>query len=203
MNNSLKDAATSDLVSELATLIGQKTDLIVRACAILAELRARRVDHPAMKNGVLKWFQSINAGKLDAHFFYTFAGVQSLIQAVVGTPLKLQRQWADGSNVTLKEVNAAFEIVEVEKPLIRFSRGDIANVFGPAGVRALAEQEKLLRSKLANVAASPAPKVERVRADVKEGVLIIGSKRLRLVEFRDALRALGWYLHKIEDRGEE
>ena len=202
MKNSLKDVATSDLVSELANLIGQKTEMIVQACAILAELRARRIDHPAMKNAVLKWFQSINGGRLDAHFVYTFAGVQSLVQAAVGTPLKMQRQWADGANVKLKEVNAAFEIVEVEKPLIRFSRGDIANVFGPAGLRPLAEQEQLLRSKLANVAANSAPKFERVRADVKQGVLIIGSKRLRLVEFRDALRALGWRLHKI-DGGEE
>lgn len=202
MNNSLKDVPTTDLVSELATLTGQKSDLIIRACAILAELRARRVDHPAMKNGILKWFEAINAGKLDTHFVYTFAGVQSLIKAAIGAPLPLQRQWADGANVTLKEVNAAFEIVEVEKPLIRFSATDISNVFGPAGVRPLAEQEQRLRSKLANVAASPAPKIARVRADVKEGVLIIGTKRLRIVEFRDALKALGWRLHKI-DGGEE
>lgn len=199
MINSLKSTTTDALMQELASIQSGQAEGILRASAILCELRDRKTFHPAMKTAILRWFAEIHAEKLHPQFVIMFAGVQTLIKAAVGTPLDKQEAWAAGGDVDIAEVNTAYQVVEAKKPLIRFTPTDIKTAFCERGLRPMPEQKLIVEQRIHAAQAVIGAPESRVKADVKAGVLLIAGLRLRPGELIEAMQALGYMVRQMQD----
>jgi hypothetical protein len=198
--NSLKDTSTDALLHELSLIQAGHADGIRRASAILCELRDRKKFHPAMNTSILRWFAEIHAEKLHPEFVIMFSGLRPVIKAAISAPLADQAIWAKGGSITIAEINAAREVVEVAKPIIRMTKRDLSVAFGPDGVRPITEQVEIARKELGPVPAK-AKAVAKFHADPITRTITLRGEVFQVDELRAALADLGLAIVKRELAG--
>lgn len=203
LSNSLKDQSTSQLEQSLQAVISNTADEIARASAILYELRERKIWHNAMKTDLLKWFVEIHMERLHPEFVMMFAGTPTYVRAALGSSLKQQKEWADGGEVRIAEVNAHYEVVETKKPFFRLDAKDLNTAFNDGKIRPMTEQRKIAEKRIAPIAPSEKPKQERVRAHIEDEAIVINGTKYRIGELKAPLLALGYRLVRTQDQTQE
>lgn len=194
MGNNLTNVPTTQLIKVLERMNQGFVEQLIKGAAILCEIRNRKEWHIYMKNGLFRYYSEIHHEKLHPQFAMMFSGYRVVIDAVIGTPLSLQLEWALGGEVDLVEVSDAYQAVEVRKPLMRFGVSDLETAFGPQGLRTIEEQRVIVQHRVANIAPAQDADGPKIRADTKEGVLLIRRARINPLDLREALRDLGWKL---------
>ncbi len=194
MNNDLTKVPTEKLIEMMVRLNQGIVEHLILACAILCEMRNRKEWHIFFKNGLYRWCSEIHHGKLHPEFAIMYSGFTSVIKAVIGTPLEDQKVWAMSGEVDLVEITAAYDVVEVRKPLVRFGAVDLETAFGPQGLRSIEEQRVIVQRRIRHIAPVQNADGPRVLVDLNDKMLLINRTRCRPNDLREALGLLGYVL---------
>lgn len=192
---SLHNTPTDAIFKSLAVFEANTAKAIKRACDELAELNLREVPHPFMKHGILSHYKAISRGDLLPDFAFAFSA-NPIMRHVSVLTLDDQRALLLRPELSVAAFDKSKNIVPVDMAVTSISRADLDIVFGPAGIRTFAEQEKVLRSRNA-----PKPRRDKrsytIKADADSGEIVVNDFKFKPGELSAALKALGFKLVKI------
>ena len=193
-NEDLKKLGNDELRALLTHIVTDTAEGVRQGCRIILELELRGVRHGFAKEGAFRWFREIATEKLHptaALLIYD----RATIRALQNLPLDQQAAIAMGEPIPVVEYAPGGKTATVEKKVFQIDTIAIDRVIGPAGVRSVAEQTKMLRDQSA-----PKPSTEiltsRVRAE--NGRLVVGRTLVEPNELIEPLLALGFKLVRIE-----
>lgn len=182
------------LYKRLAACLKNAESNIIEASGILTELKRRGENHPLMRNGMLKWFEHIEAGTLNPQLVIDFLGEDQIISRMIGVPMTKQKEIASTGTVRFVEERKG-EIVEVDKQLIRMNLEQLNQVFDNGRIRTVAQQTKIVKS-MPRKTVTQKSQEKLVGADVMNGVLVIGRHNIEPSLLIEPLRQLGYKLIK-------
>ncbi len=180
---------------------------IQKAAEILQELRNRGEAHPLMRIGVLSKFREIASGKLSAKAAFVFAGVNDVLTRLEGLPIDQQEEIATTGIIPVVELDQSHRPVVVQKPILSATRETLDRVFGPGNIRSAIEQEKLIVRETNTISVTKGRQevandylrtVGRFTVDVKRRRIKVGAHSIKVEEFAEPLRLLGYKLTKMD-----
>lgn len=183
---------TETLVADLATLTDKTAETIKNAADILQELHARRLTHPLMREGVLRYYAEIADGRLSATAALAFAGVHSILKRLVGMPLAKQNAFAAGDDTVIAIHNGQGEIVSTKKPLIQLNAAQLDIALADGKPRPFQEQKKMLAARQPRARARRSRSALAIRADLATGEIVCGQLRFKPHQLAGALKTLGF-----------
>lgn len=193
------NARTETLIDRLAQLTSDTAETIKQAADILIELHARKLVHPLMRDGVLRYYAEIADGRLSAKAALAFAGVHSVIRRLIGMPLEKQDALAAGEETIIATHDARGEIVSSKKPLLQLSAAQLDIAMTDGKVRPFTEQRKILAARSAvraPVRRSRNPL--KIRADLATGEIVCGQLRFTPHELAAAVKVLGFEIVRVK-----
>lgn len=192
-----KTMKTDLLLKVFDGLVLESVAAIFHASIILNELALRRVAHPAMREGVLRWYSEIANGKLYAETAMTFGGVGSVMRKLIGSPWDFQKSMCKGGTVPVAVHDSKGEIVMEDRMLLQLTARQLDMVFEEGGgIRLPAEQKRILAARKPDVRRSKS--AIKVRADKATGEVVCGQMRFKPRELASALKKLGFKLERIK-----
>jgi hypothetical protein len=193
------NARTETLIDRLAQLTNDTADTIKQAADILTELHIRKVTHPLMRDGVLRYYAEIAEGRLSAKAALAFAGVHTVIRRLIGMPLAKQDAFAAGEETIIATHDTRGEIVSSKKPLLQLSAAQLDIAMTDGKVRPFAEQRKILAARSAvHPPARRSRNPMNIRADLATGEIVCGQLRFTPHELAAAVKALGFEIVRVK-----
>lgn len=169
---------------------------IMETCEILLELHKRGERHPYMREGVLRWFESIAKGRLSIHAAIAFAGVGTIIRKLDGMDLLQQQALANGGKVVIAEHDAAGKVVRAEKPILQLTTRQLDLAFDAGMAVPFEKQRKILAARSVGPDKRRSSVALNFRADPEKGEIICGQMRIDISDpgFLSALNELGFQI---------
>lgn len=181
------EMSTEDLTAEIDSFIELAEGVVVRLSAILAELRRRRQPHPFFHHSILRFWESIADRRLHPKAAIILAN-RNMIKAVIPLPHEQQLELAHGKKLRIAVQREDGSIGRDDVPIQRMDARALCRVFGPKGIRSIAEQEAMIREE---------GKIERIGAITilkGEGLFKVGNQKLTPEEIDRAARQMGYRL---------
>lgn len=184
------NAETKSLIGQLTRLTDRTADTIKEAASILQELKARKLRHPLMRDGVLLYYAEIASDQLSARAALAFAGVHTILKRIVSLPLAQQDSLADGKEISIAVHNSKGEIINENRTLIQLTAAQLDMALAAGSVRSFTEQKKILAARRPRARRSRSP--IKIRADAASGEIICGQLRFKPNDLAAAMKILGF-----------
>lgn len=191
MTTKLNTLSTEQLLSKLEASIRKGVQALAEGCEVLGELEARGEVIPLMTSGLYKWYKQINNGSLLPELVIKFAGADHILSRLVGASKTDQLEYAKTGKIKIAEIDRKGEIREVEKPIVRLNIDKLDQVI-IGGKRQTFKQQVNKLKEVKITKPKPVTTAPSVTADVANGVLIIGHRRVEPHTLFDALAQLGF-----------
>lgn len=192
--------------AELLAGIRARMRLTVEGIEELAEMireaRRRNLSMAEFSTGMPARLLAVADKKLDAELLLKFCDQPAVLNAVKGTPLKLQKDLAAGATYPLVQIAHDGRLVTVEHTLKQTTGPQAQQAFVDGRLLTPDEQrtsiKKLQAAARVNVTRQGA-RVDRVKieADVATKTVVVGGYRLKPADFTTAFKALGFKIERI------
>lgn len=174
----------------LAELDGFKTlaaEVVERLALILKVLRARRQPHPLFHDRILRFWEHLADQTLSPEAAVLLAN-QNTIRAILPLPRQDQVEIARGRDIPVAEADGLGAINVVQMPINRMDGPTLRRVFGPDGIRSVAQQADCL------AADGRVQRFGMITVIEAEQLLKIGNQKIRPEDLRGPLAVLGYSL---------
>lgn len=180
----LADVPTVELRRELARGLSLTAETLARLSLIWAELERRGEDLSDLRHGLARTLPLIAAGRLAAEAVVAFASRPSLLRALEGVPLGVQRDFAAGK--TVQVIDPADPKAVQDIPLSTLPAAAIRLVFADGEVRSPQAQRLALRPRQRRQE-SGRQRRYTPRYDPESGTVSVGRMTLRMDDILTAL----------------
>lgn len=153
----------------------------------LVSLRNKKAGHRLFTHPIYKHYERIASKRILPGLVVLYSSDKDLLDRLSNLTKPVQQQILDGNTFTVAVLQKG-EIVEVKKTVTQLRKAAIKRLFPDSGgVATFSQQRDELQREIDNTP----PPVARVRADVKERVILVGKSRVSLAELKGALSDLG------------
>lgn len=186
--------ATEEIISELEGFKDLAASIAKRMAILLKELRSRRIPHPLFFHPIMRFFEEISGDALHPEAA-VLLGQRKLIRSVLPLSKSQQLDIAKGCDLPVVMIDPSNTIVHSKSSIFQMSPATLRIVFGPDGLRSLAEQEDIIRK-------SRCAKFGSITVLSDLSMLKIGNQKIAPEDLKLPLRTLGYDLRLIRDSGE-
>lgn len=194
---SIYESMTNEQLREaLQKALRASAEHLAEAARIWAILRSRGVEMHSLGASLRQMLGNIADGKLAPEAAAVFLGTRGLLVLLAHVPLEEQHRLAAGGVAVLAQRQESGAIVRLERLLSEVTYREACLMIGPNGLRSFADQRAILvaQAKIATPVRKSTGSVATVRADVQNGLLLVGSVRLAPKDIALALAELGFEL---------
>jgi len=195
----------AELLSGIRARMRLTVEGIEELAEMIREARRRNLSLAEFSTGMPARLLAVADKKLDAGLLLKFCDQPTILDAVKGTPLTLQRKLAEGDTVPVVEFDRSTgETVTREKTLRQMTGPQARQVFVEGRLLSTREQAANHRRLAAASKAHASPESvnpsrgPRITADVETGHVIVGPYRIHARSFFAAFKMLGYTIAKVE-----